>query len=179
MHAWFEGGGRVSARRPRYLFFASPKKSTQKKGDPAVCDPHAERGGKPASGRLRGAPWNSLCAARAARTTTASQWTKRVCPSAHPPPRNRHGAGAARWGGMLDSQQPTANSQQQQPQPHGPSLRLAPLAQRVAIAAARPVQAERSKGPCGCPAPSSLLCVPRSAGQGVRACAEGHTHFVH
>ena len=25
----------------------------------------------------------------------------------------------------------------------------------------------------------SLLCVPRSAGQRVRACAEGHTHFVH
>ena len=39
MHAWFEGGGRVSARRPRYLFFASPKKSTQKKGDPQSATP--------------------------------------------------------------------------------------------------------------------------------------------
>lgn len=36
-----EGGGRVSARRPRYLFFASPKKSTQKKGDPAARVPLA------------------------------------------------------------------------------------------------------------------------------------------
>ena len=34
-----EGGGRVSARRPRYLFFASPKKSTQKKGDPQSATP--------------------------------------------------------------------------------------------------------------------------------------------
>ncbi|MBB6562863.1 hypothetical protein HNP48_005580 [Acidovorax soli] len=41
-----EGGGRVSARRPRYLFFASPKKSTQKKGDPAARVPLARgRGG--------------------------------------------------------------------------------------------------------------------------------------
>ena len=37
--ACFEGGGRDSPRRARYLFFASPKKSTQKKGDPAICDP--------------------------------------------------------------------------------------------------------------------------------------------
>ncbi len=42
-----EGGGRVSARRPRYLFFASPKKSTQKKGDPAVRVPSL-RCGQPA-----------------------------------------------------------------------------------------------------------------------------------
>ncbi len=42
-----EVGGRVSARRPRYLFFASPKKSTQKKGDPAVRVPSL-RYGQPA-----------------------------------------------------------------------------------------------------------------------------------
>jgi hypothetical protein len=47
LHALLEGGGRVSARRPRYLFFASPKKSTQKKGDPAARVPSL-RCGQPA-----------------------------------------------------------------------------------------------------------------------------------
>ncbi len=42
-----EVGSRVSARRPRYLFFASPKKSTQKKGDPAGRVPSL-RYGQPA-----------------------------------------------------------------------------------------------------------------------------------
>jgi hypothetical protein len=36
---------------------------------------------------------------RSVRTTTASQWTKRVCPAAHPPPRKHPAAGAARRGG--------------------------------------------------------------------------------
>ena len=35
---------------------------------------------------------------RSVRTTTASQWTKRACPSAHPPPRKHPAAGAARRG---------------------------------------------------------------------------------
>ena len=34
-----EVGGRVSPRRARYFFFASPKKSTQKKGDPPSGSP--------------------------------------------------------------------------------------------------------------------------------------------
>ena len=42
-----QGGSRVSPRPARYLFFASPKKSTQKKGDPAVRDP-VLRTGQPA-----------------------------------------------------------------------------------------------------------------------------------
>ena len=48
--ALIEGGGRVSARRPRHLFFASPKKSAQKKGDPAARVPHRPVGrwGQPA-----------------------------------------------------------------------------------------------------------------------------------
>ena len=40
----------------------------------------------PAAGRLRGAPWNSLCASRAARTTTASQFTKHARFDAHAHP---------------------------------------------------------------------------------------------
>ena len=92
-HACVEGGGRESLGM-RVTFFCVAKRKSPKKRRPPVCDPNAlRRWGKPASGRLRGAPWNSLCAARAARTATASQLTMRVCPSAHPltpqPPRRR------------------------------------------------------------------------------------------
>ena len=74
-HAWVEGGGRESPG-VRVTFFCFAKRKSPKKRRPPVCDPCAAQRGKPAAGRLRGAPWNSLCAARAARTTTASQFTK-------------------------------------------------------------------------------------------------------
>ena len=49
-----EFGGRVAPRLARYLFFASPKKSTQKKGDPAVCDPFGANLRRGVCGVLRG-----------------------------------------------------------------------------------------------------------------------------
>ncbi len=45
----------------RVTFFWVAKRKSPKKRRPPVCDPFAVRRGKPASGRLRGAPWNSLC----------------------------------------------------------------------------------------------------------------------
>ena len=89
------------------------------------------------------------------------------------PPHNRPAAGAASRGGEPNSQ--TAE------QPFGPSLRLAWPAQRVALAPARRGRAQRSEAMARVDvrSPGSLLRVPRSAGQGVRACAEGHTRFVH
>jgi hypothetical protein len=70
----------------RVTFFCFAKRKSPKKRRPPVCDPFAVRRGKPASCRLRGAPWNSLCAARAARTATASQFTRhgRFDAHAHP-----------------------------------------------------------------------------------------------
>ena len=109
--------------------------------------------GKPASGCLRGAPWNSLCAARAARTTTASQLTMHARSDAHahpattPPQAQPDGRG-----------QPTAK------QPHGPLLRSAPCSRAQEPRAAH--WAERSNGPNGCPASGSLQDAPRSAGFG-------------
>ncbi len=44
----------------RVTFFCFAKRKSPKKRRPPVCDPFAARRGKPASGRLRGAPWNSL-----------------------------------------------------------------------------------------------------------------------
>ena len=78
------------------LSFASPKERNQRKGDPAVCDPFAA---------LRGNLGCSVtgCTAeltarlrRSARTTAVSQFTKRVCPSAHAPPRALRAPGAYR-----------------------------------------------------------------------------------
>ncbi len=68
------------------------KEKYPKERRPPVCDPFAVRRGKPAAGRLWGAPWNSLCAARAAQTATASQSTKHARSDARAtpqPPRRR------------------------------------------------------------------------------------------
>ena len=78
LHALLEGGGRVSARRPRYLFFASPKKSTQKKGDPAARVPLARGEGAACDARAWGVPQNSLRSSNSAQTAAASQTTMRV-----------------------------------------------------------------------------------------------------
>ena len=87
MVCFFETGGRVSPRRARYLFFASPKKSTQKKGDPQSATPsrcygaNLQRGG---CGVRRGTRY---ALARCARTTTASQITKHAREGAHATPQ--------------------------------------------------------------------------------------------
>ncbi len=131
-HAWVEGGGRESPG-VRVTFFCFAKRKSPKKRRPPVCDPFAVRRGKPAACRLRGAPWNSLCAARATQTATASQFTKhgRFDAHAHPataPPQ------AQPAGGQPNSQHP-----------FGPSLRSAQFAQRVALAPARRGRAQRTE----------------------------------
>ncbi|TWG40965.1 hypothetical protein ATF69_0254 [Acidovorax delafieldii] len=91
-----EAGSRPGGRGT-FLCFAKEKYPKERR--PPVCDPFAVRRGKPAAGRLRGASWNSLCAARAARTSTASQFTKHGRFDAHatpqPPRRRRSQQG---WG---------------------------------------------------------------------------------
>ena len=52
-----EAGSRPGGRGT-FLCFAKEKYPKERR--PPVCDPFAVRRGKPASGRLRGAPWNSL-----------------------------------------------------------------------------------------------------------------------
>jgi len=102
---------------------------------------------------------------RSVRTTAASQFTKHGRCDAHatpqPPRRRRSQQG---WDSRTAEQSTRA---------------IAALGLAVAARSACAIQAERSDGPWGCPVAGSLLCVPRSAGQGVRACAAGHTHFVH
>ena len=132
----------------RVTLFWVAKRKSPKKRRPPVCDPCASLRGKPASCRLRGAPWNSLCAARAARTATASQSTKHGRCDAHatpqPPRRRRSQQGL----GSRTSNSRTTN---------GPSLRSAPPAQR-------------SNGPRGCSHPGFPSgCAEERSGQRIRA----------
>ena len=166
-HAWVEGGGRESPG-VRVTFFCFAKRKSPKKRRPPVCDPFAVRRGKPAAGRLRGAPWNSLrCVAASFRHPRRVR--ARSMGAATPmPPRNRPAAGAASRGGA--AQQP--NSQL----PFGPLLRSAQMSQRVALAHARWGRAkQRPVGMFGSPLPSG--CAEERSGRG-GMCAEGHTCFV-
>ena len=133
-------------------FFRFAERKSPKKGRPQVCDPCAALRGKPASGRLRGAPWNSLCAARAARTTTASQFTKHARSDARAtpqPPRRRR---SHRGWTAENSRTATRVFAALDPARAAPCSRRLPPQQR----------AERSNGPSGCSA-AHPLCMRRGA----------------
>ncbi len=121
--ACVECGGRESPG-VRVTFFCVAKRKSPKKRRPPVCDPHAVRGGKPASGRLRGAPWNSLCAG-ARRSDNHGESVHEAWALRRPcSPHNRPAAGAASRGGTAETSQ----------QPHGPLLRSASWSRRAAHA---------------------------------------------
>ena len=140
-----EAGSRPGGRGT-FLCFAKEKYPKERR--PPVCDPFAERRGKPASCRLRGAPWNSLCAARAARTATASQSTKHGRFDAHAHPAT-----------APPQAQPAGVGQPNSQHLFGPLLRSAWPAQRVALAPARIGRAKQR--------PVWLFCPPCPSG-----CAE-------
>ncbi|PJI96157.1 hypothetical protein CLU85_0898 [Acidovorax sp. 69] len=89
----------LSPRRASDFLLLRQKKVTKEKATPSLR-PLRCATGRPAAGRLRGAPWNSLCAARAARTTTASQFTRharsdaRAHPATAPPQAQPAGVGS-------------------------------------------------------------------------------------
>ena len=167
-----------SGRRPgvapagEVLFFASPKKSTQKKDDPQSATPSLCEGAnlRPGGCGVRRGTRSAL--ARAAQTSTASQSTKHGRYDAHatpqPPRRRRSQQG-------VDSRTSNSRTATRAIAALGPAF----AARGACARETGPSAAQRSNGPCGCPFLGSLLRVPRSAEQGVRACAEGHTHFVH
>ena len=94
-----------SGRRPgvapagEVLFFASPKKSTQKKGDPQSATPSRCEGANLRRGGCGVRRGTRSALARAAQTSTASQFTKHGRSDAHatpqPPRRRRSQQG---WG---------------------------------------------------------------------------------
>ena len=90
----------------RVTFFCFAKRKSPKKRRPPVCDPCASLRGKPASCRLRGAPWNSLrCVAASFRHPRRVSSRSTRAPT-RVPPHNRPAAGAASRGGTVE--QPTS-----------------------------------------------------------------------
>ncbi len=152
----------------RVTFFCFAKRKSPKKRRPPVCDPFASLWGKPASGRLRGAPQNSLRACGAPLGQLRRVRARSTGASTPMPPHNRPTAGAASRGGS-----PTSNSRTSK-QPHGPLLRSAVLAQRAALAPARWGRAQRRpewmSGCCGFPSG----CAWGAQGAGWHVCRRTH-----
>ncbi len=132
--ACVECGGRVVAPAGDSLFFASPKKSKQKKGDPQSATPSRCEGANLRRGGCGVRRGTRFALARAARTTTASQLTRHGRSDAHAHPAT-----------APPQAQPAGVGSRTSKQPHGPSLRSAPPAQRVALAPASLGRAQRSE----------------------------------
>ena len=137
-HAWVEGGGRESPGM-RVTFFCFAKRKSPKKRRPPVCDPFAVRRGKPAAGRLRGAPWNSLCCCAAPLGQPRRFSSRSTRAPTRVPPHNRPAAGAASRGWAAEH----------------PNSHTGHCCARPYLAGASASRsagwAERSNGPCGCP----------------------------
>ncbi len=136
-HAWVQGGSRESPGM-RVTFFCFAKRKSPKKRRPPVCDPFAVRRGKPAAGRLRGAPWNSLCCCAAPLGQPRRVRARSMGASTPMPPHNRPAAGAASRGWAAEH----LNTQTAE-QPHGPLLRSAPSRGRKRHALRRRGRAQR------------------------------------
>ena len=94
-----EAGSRPGGRGT-FLCFAKEKYPKERR--PPVCDPFAERRGKPASSRLWGAPWNSLRCVAASFRHPRRVRARSTRASTRVPPHNRPAAGAASRGGAAE-----------------------------------------------------------------------------
>jgi hypothetical protein len=110
------------------LCFAKEKYPKERR--PPVCDPCALLRGKPAAGRLRGAPQNSLRCFAAPFGQLRRVSSRSMGASTPMPPHNRPAAGAASRGWTAE-------------QPHGPLLRSAPSCGRKRHALRRRGRAQR------------------------------------
>ena len=155
---WAEAGER--ARQRGNFLSRRRKKVTKERATPSLRPLRVAKG-QPASGRLRGAPWNSLCACGAPlgqprrvsqRGMRAS--TRMLTPQ---PPRRRR------------SQQGVGHPNIQQPNSHtGLCFARPHLAGASATRCAN--WAERSNGPNGCPLPGFPSgCAEERSGQRIRA----------
>ncbi len=86
----------------RVTFFCFAKRKSPKKRRPPVFDPCASLRGKPASCRLRGAPWNSLRCVAASFRHPRRVSSRSTRAATRVPPRNRPAAGAASRGGTAE-----------------------------------------------------------------------------
>ena len=165
----FGSGRRPGVARQQVTFSCFAKRKSPKRRRPPVCDPFAALRGKPAACRLRGAPWNSLCAgARRSdnhgESVDEARALRRAC---HPAtaPAQAQPAGV----GQPNSQTATRAIA---------ALVLAFAARGACARETGPSVAKRSNGPCGCPLPGFPSgCAEERSGRG-GLCAAGHTGFV-
>ena len=138
----------------RVTFFCFAKRKSPKKRRPPVCGPFAVRRGKPAAGRLRGAPWNSLRCVAASFRHPRRVSSRSTRAATRVPPHNRPAAGAASRGGTAEHPNNRTAGH-----PFGPLLRSAAPARRKALAPAMWGRAQRG--------PVWMFCSPCPSG-----CAE-------
>ena len=132
----------------RVTFFCFAKRKSPKKRRPPVCDPCASLRGKPASCRLRGAPWNSLRCVAASfrhprRVSSRSMGASTPMLTPQPPRRRRSQQGVD----SRTSKQPNSRTSIRAIAALGPVC----AARGACARETGPSAAQRSNGPCGCP----------------------------
>ena len=153
----------LSPRQATHFSLLRQRKVSKRKATPSLR-PLRCATGQPASGRLRGAPWNSLCAG-ARRSDNHGESVNEAWALRRPcSPRNRPAAGAASRG--LDSQTSTRA--------------IAALGPGCAARGARAREMEPSEAMARVDvrSPGSLLYAPGARRARGGAGAEGHTRFV-
>ena len=162
-HARFECGSPESPGE-RVTFFCFAKRKSPKKRRPPVCDPCASLRGKPASGRLRGAPWNSLRCGAASfrqprRVSSRSMGAPTPMLTPQPPRRRRSQQGGA-------AEHPNSRTSIRAIAALGPVC----AARGASARETGPSAAQRSNGPCGCLLPGFPSgCAWRAQGAGWHA----------
>ena len=143
----------------RVTFFRFAERKSPKKGRPPVCDPIASLRGKPASERLRGAPWNSLCAG-ARRSDSHGESDDEAWARGRPcSPRNCPAAGAASRG--WTAEHPNSRTATRAFASLGPIFRAqAPRAAQARPSAAMARMDVRLRVPfCACREAQGRVCV--------------------
>ena len=121
------------------MFFASPKKSTQKKGDPQSATPSRCYGANLQRGVCGVRRGTRYALARCARTTTASQITKHARSDAHATPQTPRRRRSQKGVGSPTAQQPNSPTATRAVAALGPDgrRRFAPRSARPSAAMAR------------------------------------------
>ncbi len=159
-------GAGSSPRRARYFFFASPKKSTQKKGDPQPATPSLRYGANLRRGGC-GVRRRTHCAPAALRSDNCGESVHEACALRRAcSPRNRPAAGAASRG--WTAEHPNSPTGHRVARPH--------LAGASATRCAG--GAEQRDGPCGCLAPHPFWMRLGRAGGGVGVCRRTHAFVL-
>ena len=168
-------GAGLSPRRARYFSLLRQRKVPKRKATPSLRPLRGAKGQTCVVSVAGCAVELTALRCSFVQTSTASQLTKHGRFDAHAHPTTAPPQAQPAGGG-----QPNIQTTEQ------PNIHLGHRCARPKLCSAwrlRPrVGAERSEAkqwPVWMSVWGSLLRVPRSAGQGGRACAEGHTHFVY